>query len=94
MFLSPVFAYFLAKKLNGKNTTFLNLLDTYKNQVDYIPKFTDTCQRLGIVTNSSFSDLYMKSQLFDKVDILASQGYIYSDKRDIIICSCGKINKK
>ena len=30
MFLSPLFAYFLAKKLNGKNTTFLNLLDTYK----------------------------------------------------------------
>lgn len=92
MFLSPVFAYFLAKKLNGKNTTFLNLLDTYKKQIDYLPQFIDTCQRLGIVTNSSFSDLQMKSQLFDKVDILASQGYIYSDKRDIIICSCGKID--
>lgn len=92
MFLSPLFAYFLAKKLNGTDTTFLNLLDTYKNQIDYIPQFIDTCQRLGIITNSSFSDLQMKSQLFDKVDILASKGYIYSDKREIITCSCGKVD--
>lgn len=92
MFLSPLFAHFLAQKLNGTEITFLNLLNTYNKQTDYLPAFIDKCQELGIAINCNFSDLQMKSRLYDKVDILVSKKHIYCDKREIITCSCGRVD--
>ncbi len=92
MYLAPLFANFLSKKVNGQFITFLNLLNSYKEQTEYVSHLLNRYNELGIAADCILSDAQMKNVLFEKIYSLAQQYHICAEKKEIVVCSCGKID--
>lgn len=92
MYLAPLLADLLAKKLNNSSLTFLNLIDSYKNQNEYIQYLEAEYQNLGIAPDQITSDQENKSKLYELIGSLANKGYIFERECNILNCPCGKID--
>lgn len=92
MYLAPLLSNVLANKINGKSITFLNLLNSYKEQTQYIPLLLNKYKELGITTDCILSDIQMQNDLYEKIYSLVQKQHIYIEKKEIVTCSCGKID--
>lgn len=88
--VTPVLGEMLAKKLNAKFIMSVNLLDSYKKRE--IDGFTELLKKYDIVPDEYWIDSQNISKLLEKIQILVDNGYIYSAKREVLTCNCGKID--
>ena len=92
MYLAPLLAELLAKKANATSLTFLNLIDSYKEQSEFVKYLESEYQNLGIHTDQMTSDYKNKEKLYQLIENLTSSGHIFEAKRKVVLCPCGRID--
>ena len=92
MYFAPLLADFLSQKMNARSVTFLNLIDSYKNQFPFVADLLNEYQTLGIHPDRITSDKASESSLYQLVYSLISKGLLTEAEREIVSCPCGKID--
>ena len=86
---TPILAETLAKKMNCKFILAVNLLDSYKNRS--IDEYKKLLKKYNIIPDGYWIDMEHLDKLLEKLYYLIDKGYVYSKEKEILICSCKKV---